>query len=304
MKNNKGVTVYHNKETKKNRAQINIKNNQNKFKCPICSGAMALKNECNLVCKKNHSFDLSRKGYLNLLASGSNAKYEKGLFEARKQVCSFGFFDPLIMHLGERIFGYSRGNSAKNGISVLDAGCGEGSHLRNLAELLEPEQDVTSTLFGVDIAKEGIKLATTGDTDIVWAVADLAKLPFQQDSFDVILNILSPANYHEFERILVDDGILIKVIPGKSYLRELRRLMFEESDYSSDRVADYFSNKFELISSQSIEYNIQLDEDILPQLLKMTPLTWSLKPEMHKEIQLAEIPSITVDLTILTGVKR
>ncbi|MDF3000917.1 MAG: hypothetical protein K0Q48_1036 [Bacillota bacterium] len=296
--------MYHNKETKKNRAQTNIRNHQKKFKCPICSGAMSLKNESNLVCNKNHSFDLSRKGYLNLLASGSNAKYEKELFEARKQVCSFGFFDPLIQDLGERISGYSKGNLAKNGISVLDAGCGEGSHLRSLAELLEHEQCVNSTLFGVDIAKEGIKLATTGDTDIVWAVADLAKLPFQQDSFDVILNILSPANYHEFERILADDGILIKVIPGKSYLSELRSLMFEEKDYSSDRVADYFSNKFELISSQSIEYKIQLEEDILPRLLKMTPLTWSLEPEMHKEISLIELPSITVDLTILTGAKR
>jgi 23S rRNA (guanine745-N1)-methyltransferase len=302
MKNNKGVTVYQTKETKKNKAQANISRNQHQFKCPLCSGSMLLKNDFNLVCSKNHSFDLSRKGYLNLLASGSSAKYAKELFEARQQVCSFGFFDPLIQTLGEIISNYSAENLAERDLTVLDAGCGEGSHLRGLAEILG--HDSNFSLFGVDIAKEGIKLATSGDADIIWAVADLAKLPFQQASFDVILNILSPANYHEFERILVDEGILIKVIPGKSYLGELRRLMFEGNDYSSDRVADYFSNKFELISSRTMEYHVELNEAILPQLLKMTPLTWGLVPEKKTEINLVNLPYVTVDFTILTGVKK
>ena len=162
---------------------------------------------------------------------------------------------------------------------------------------------INSILFGVDIAKEGIKLATSEDKDIIWAVADLAKLPFQQASFDVILNILSPANYHEFERVLADDGLLIKVIPGKSYLGELRRLLFDKNEYSSDRVADYFSNKLDLISSENLSYQVQLNEMILPQLLKMTPLTWNMEPDMQKEIKLADIPFVTVDLTILTGMK-
>lgn len=302
MKNNKGVTVYQTKETKKNKAQANISRNQHQFKCPLCSGSMLLKNDFNLVCSKNHSFDISRKGYLNLLASGSSAKYAKELFEARQQVCSFGFFDPLIQTLGEIISDHNRENSTGRDFALLDAGCGEGSHLRGLAEILG--HDSNFSLFGVDIAKEGIKLATSGDADIIWAVADLAKLPFQQASFDVILNILSPANYHEFGRILMGDGILVKVIPGKSYLGELRRLMFEGNDYSSHRVADYFSNKFELISSKTIAYHMELNEAILPQLLKMTPLTWGLEPEKKPDINLTNLPYVTVDFTILTGVKK
>ena len=298
----KGATVDRNKETKKNRALKNIRKNQHQFKCPICNGSMLLKDDLNLTCSKNHSFDLSRKGYLNLLASGNHAKYARELFEARQQVCSYGFFDPLIQTLGEMILNHSRENIPNRAVSVLDAGCGEGSHLRGLEGILD--QTIDLSLFGVDIAKEGIKLATSCDSDIIWAVADLAKLPFQQASFDVVLNILSPANYHEFERILVDDGILIKVIPGKSYLGELRSLMFEGKDYSNDRVADYFSNKFELISSQEIEYRIELNDIILPRLLKMTPLTWGMEAEKQTEINLTNLPFVTADFTILIGVKK
>ena len=37
---------------------------------------------------------------------------------------------------------------------------------------------------------------------ILYGVADLARLPFQNRTIDVVLNILSPANYGEFYRIL------------------------------------------------------------------------------------------------------
>lgn len=56
----------------------------------------------------------------------------------------------------------------------------------------------------------------------MWFVADLANLPIADQSVAVIMNILSPANYQEFKRVLVDDGLIIKVVPRSDYLAELR----------------------------------------------------------------------------------
>nr|WP_261383929.1 hypothetical protein [Bacillus licheniformis] len=37
---------------------------------------------------------------------------------------------------------------------------------------------------------------------------------------------MSPSNYAEFERLLSDDGIVLKVIPRSGHLKELRRFLY------------------------------------------------------------------------------
>ncbi len=49
-----------------------------------------------LVCLANHSFDLSKNGYVNLAPQAHVTKYDKSLFEARKTVMNSGFFDPVL----------------------------------------------------------------------------------------------------------------------------------------------------------------------------------------------------------------
>src|SRR5699024_6469323 len=105
-----------------------------------------------------------------------------------------------------------------------------------------------------------------------------AQSPFSNQSFQVILNILSPSNYNEFNRILTDDGIVIKVIPGPSYLKELRDMLFSERDhtmYSNTKTKTLFKEQFHLIDQVNINDIKTLDEVGLSELVQMTPLTWS-----------------------------
>jgi len=39
---------------------------------------------------------------------------------------------------------------------------------------------------------------------------------------DARTDVLTPANYDEFRRVLSPDGMLVKVYPGQDYLREIR----------------------------------------------------------------------------------
>lgn len=55
-----------------------------------------------------------------------------------------------------------------------------------------------------------------------WFVTDLSKIPLKDGSMDCILDIFSPAHYKEFQRLLSPNGYVVKVIPTKNHLREIR----------------------------------------------------------------------------------
>lgn len=288
---------------KKDRARELIKKNQRLFKCPICNSPMLISDLNSLACDSKHCFDLSKKGYLNLLTSNNNPVYSKELFEARHEVCRAGFYDPLINELSNIISQYQN-LICKEKITTLDAGCGEGSHIYDIFK--KSKGNLSNIFVGVDISKDSINIAASNNADIIWSVADLARLPFDNRSFDVVLNILSPANYGEFNRILSDKGILIKVVPGAQYLKELRTAIYnkEAISYSNNKVVDYFSQRLDIVDIKNINYKFAVDEELLSHFIKMTPLTWGKSTESLNCIFQKNISSITVDLAIIIGIKK
>jgi 23S rRNA (guanine745-N1)-methyltransferase len=293
-----------NNTKKKDRIRELIQKNESIFKCPVCNNAMFVNSLGNLACTSGHNFDLSRKGYLNLLTSSNAPVYSKELFEARHRVCEAGFYTPLIDEAVKAIDELRESLNYEE-ISILDAGCGEGSHIFSIFQRLEDSQ--TNTYVGVDISKDSINIASRNNADIIWCVADLARLPFQNKSFDVVLNILSPANYNEFERVLKDDGVVIKVVPGSNYLKELRETIYGDedvSDYSNSKVIGYFKEKLNVKGIRSINYEFDVSKELLPFFIIMTPLTWGKSNDKLDDIYKKDISLITLDLTMIIGTKK
>lgn len=280
-----------------------IKKKQHIFKCPVCGGSMSIDEPGRLICKSRHSFDLSRKGYLNLLTGVNTQVYSKELFEARHRICSAGFYDPLIDELAGVIAKYQEAYSS-NGLNILDAGCGEGSHIYSVYRKFEEKQN--NTFIGIDISKDSINIAARNDAGLIWCVADLAKLPFKNNSLDIVLNILSPANYAEFDRVLKQKGIVIKVAPSSQYLKELREAIYmEEADnYSNEKVIGHFGEKLDIIDTRNISYSFDIDKQLLSDFIKMTPLTWGKSSESIAFVFEKNITSITADFSIMIGRKK
>ncbi|MDQ0857851.1 cyclopropane fatty-acyl-phospholipid synthase-like methyltransferase [Bacillus sp. V2I10] len=189
-----------------------LSNFESIFKCPICDSPMNVFELKSLICSNNHTFDFAKHGYINLTTHPVRTKYSKDLFEARRKlIAEDGFFEPLSKAIAEIInkhVGIKKGT-----ISLIDMGCGEGSHLSNICDIVSSDYQKTVTGVGIDISKEGILVASKNYTNKIWAVADLANTPFNDKQFDVMLNILSPSNYTEFNRLLKADGLLVKVVP-------------------------------------------------------------------------------------------
>ncbi|HYE81121.1 MAG TPA: methyltransferase domain-containing protein [Clostridia bacterium] len=287
-------------------SRIDIKESIDIFLCPICGKKMKAYGSGRITCKNKHSFDLSRNGYVNLLLSPAKLDYDKNMLKSRSLICRSNFFRPMIDQLSTLILKEKQKENTDM-LKILDAGCGEGSHLAQITASISSNSSIKAKSFGIDISKDGIQLASRDYPEIVWCVADLARLPFTGKRFDVILSILSPSNYKEFNRVISHDGILVKVIPGNSYLKELRILFYDRTDketYSNDRVIEHFKSNFNIFNIQQLQYNMPIDKGNLVHLVKMTPLSWRAPSEKIENILSSGIDNITVDLSIIAGSKK
>ena len=254
---------------------------------------------------EGHNFNIARKGYINFLLKAVKTDYDKDMFHSRSIIHGSGFFDPLLDTLSNSIINGIHKKDLSE-VNILDAGCGHGSHIGQIINKIYEKLDRDISGFGVDISKEGILFASKQYFDILWCVADLTNLPFASKSFSVILNILSPANYDEFHRVLKDDGMLIKVVPGKDYLKELRNIFYEgteKQEYSNDEVVKLFSNKFKVIDTIELKYDHQIDRDNLIHLISMTPLSWKVTDDKINKVMDMNIDSISVEFLIIIGQK-
>ncbi|TFE02175.1 putative RNA methyltransferase [Jeotgalibacillus salarius] len=259
--------------------------------CPICRKKLT-EQSLSLTCSENHQFDFAKNGSLHLLTKNLKTKYTKDLFESRHYLMSEAeFFKPaineVITHLKEREAGI-----------ILDAGCGEGTHLAHITGELEGFTGV-----GIDLAKDGIQLAARHYDQPLWITADLARAPVEAGTVDYILNILSPANYQEFNRLLKNAGEVIKIVPGAGYLKELRNHYFGDH-YENDETVSAFYEQFDVFHKITVTVTQKLDRKAIEALVNMTPLSWSADPEKVTSFKAKQETEMTLDVEVLFGRKR
>lgn len=270
--------------------------------CPICGAGLSVREPSSLVCPEKHTFDLARTGYINLSYGRKRVeKYTKELFLARAAVYQKGLFAEVIRTL---VLEVARTQGKGGGqIRLLDMGCGEGSHLWNTAAQLEAfGLDVFGV--GIDIAKEGIQIAARNYPGMLWCVGDLAQAPFAPGQFHVLLNILSPANYREFARLLAPNGMVVKVVPGRNYLQEVRRGLYGESAGEAPQdseAAALFKMNFAKVRTVTVHYQVDVDRQDLPALVEMTPLSWQADPSATAAFIATGPHAVTIHVEILIG---
>ncbi|MCS0653219.1 putative RNA methyltransferase [Cytobacillus firmus] len=127
----------------------------NALRCPLCEGSLQVVQSKSLICPNRHTFDISHLGYVNMLSHSPKSRYNKALFEARKKII---MESDLFKLLHEKISAVNDTYSADSDTPafILDAGCGEGSHLE---KILGNSRNRTLTGIGLDLSKAGIAQA-------------------------------------------------------------------------------------------------------------------------------------------------
>ena len=262
------------------------------FACPICQENLTLV-ETSLKCYNHHSFDLAKFGYVNLAPQiKQSANYDKENFQNRQQILEAGFYQAILEGTSDLL---ATKLSAK---TVLDIGCGEGFYSRRLQET-HPDK----TFYAFDISKDSVQIAAKSEPNwaVNWFVGDLARLPINDTSMDILLDIFSPANYGEFRRVLSQNGILIKVVPTENHLKEIRQMVQEQltkKDYSNKDIKEHFQEHFSIQSSQIASLTKPITAEQRQALLSMTPLLFHVD---QSKIDWSQLTEITIEAEILVG---
>ena len=262
------------------------------FACPICQENLTLV-ETSFKCCNRHSFDLAKFGYINLEPQiKQSANYDKENFQNRQQILEAGFYQAILEAVSDLL------SNSKNAKTILDIGCGEGFYSRKLQE-----SHLDKTFYAFDISKDSVQIAAKSEPNwaVNWFVGDLARLPIKDASMDILLDIFSPANYGEFRRVLSKDGILIKVIPTKNHLKEIRQKVQDQltnKGYSNQDIKEHFQEHFTILSSQTASLTKTITAEQLQALLSMTPLLFHID---QSKIDWSQLTEITIEAEILVG---
>ncbi len=244
------------------------------YRCPLCKLPLSLSNN-TYRCDNNHCFDQAKEGYVNLLpvqhkhskSPGDN----KAMVDARRAFLDKGYYQPLIDEITKLYQAFSDKQA-----TILDAGCGEGFYTHQ-------HKTLTNAVYGVDIAKDAIKIAAKRYKTCDFSVATLSQLPFDDGFFGWVYSIYAPLLEEEFNRVITNKGYLLTVTPAENHLFELKSLIYREAkEHNTSKTP---IERMTLVKQQRLHYQMDFDNGgDITNLLAMTPFAFKATPELLSEL--------------------
>jgi 23S rRNA (guanine745-N1)-methyltransferase len=206
-----------------------------------------------LICPRAHSFDVARRGYVNLLQPQDRRSARPGdsaaAVAARRRFLSRGFEAEVTRALGDLL-------TLAPGDALLEVGCGDGHYVAAFTARFGCEG------HGVDLSVPALEAAAARHAGLHLVVANGDRsLPYVDASFAVVASITARRNPAEFRRVLRDDGRLLLVIPGPDDLVELREAVLGRGLLRDrvDQAVAAFASRFTLERHQRLRHVARLD---------------------------------------------
>ncbi len=245
------------------------------FVCPKCRGALTLERGV-ARCSLGHAYDRAKAGYFNFLLNSSGGTHgdNREMVEARRAFLDTGAYFPLAKKVSELARLYISGTRA------LDIGCGEGYYTDVIGREIS---NVGAKVSAFDISKDAVKYAARRNKSLELAVASAYKMPTADKSFDLAVNMFSPLAQDEVYRTLKPGGIFILAVPGEEHLFGLKQAAYKNP--YKNRLADTHLDGFELIRTERISYNLDLNSQAdIQALFMMTPYAYRTPADDKKRV--------------------
>lgn len=255
--------------------------------CPKCHLPL-MKDQRSYRCQNNHCYDIAKSQYINLLLnpdkSSNHPGDNKDSLLCRKSFLNQGYYDVILKEVIDNIQEYDHDH-------ILDLGCGEGYYTYHLKNAF-----MNSCVYGLDISKEGIQLATKYTKDICWIVGNSKNIPILDHSMDIITALFTVVNAQELERCLKKGGHIVHVTANPKHLIEFKELIYDEVKIKSD---EHIRLPFPTIKSYDFKKTVHLkNRDDTLNLLKMTPHFYHIKKEKRSLLNELDEFDVTIDIRI------
>ena len=248
-------------------------------------------------CANGHGFDIASQGHTNLLPVQNKRSRDPGdskeMVACRRRFLNAGYYQP-IAEAARRAMVADTVPTAT--IRCLDAGCGEGYYLRQLAAPGEEARQLA--LIGLDISKWAVLSAAKQERRIAWVVGSNANLPVLPRTLDRVLCMFGFPVYAEFSRVLKSGGQLVQVDAGSDHLRELREIIYPV--LKAERPGEMaVPPGFSLVLTESVRYSTEIKgQEAIADLLAMTPHLFRASSEGKARVAALQSLSVTVDVRL------
>ncbi|MCM1054418.1 MAG: methyltransferase domain-containing protein [Bacteroides sp.] len=234
------------------------------FICPIC-GNNLIRIERSLKCSENHCFDISSKGYVNLITRGGKKGHgdDRLMVRARRDFLSKGYYEHLKKTIIDELL-----DKVEADCTLLDSGCGEGYYTSGFYRAFKEKGG--GRMYGVDISKEALKLAAKACPEVSFAAASAYFLPFGRESLDIITSLFAPLAAEEFYRTLKSGGCFITAVPLENHLFGLKKAVYDKPYRNKPENTDL--KGFKLVKSIEVKKTITIKgTENIKNLFMMTP---------------------------------
>jgi len=269
--------------------------------CPL-DGAPLQGDGSTWRCAAGHSFDIATQGYTHLLPVQQKRSRDPGdskeMVAARRRFLNAGNYQAIAAVVSRAVLADLPGNQTA---SCLDAGCGEGYYLRQLAAATPDRQ--TLALLGLDISKWAVISAAKQSASNQagrpnWVVGSNANLPVLPGTLDRVLCMFGFPVYAEFARVLKPAGQLLQVDAGPDHLRELREIIYPT--LKPERPAEEQAPAgFTRLASESVCFTLELSgAEQIADLLAMTPHLYRASADGRAKAAALTALAVTVDVRL------
>lgn len=262
------------------------------YLCPICAHTLSREGR-TLRCEQNHSFDIARQGYVNLLPV--QHKHSRNPGDTRQQVLSrsrfleSGAYAPIVNAVRAAALSHEASGP------VLDVGCGEGYYAVRVADALN------APLTGLDISKEAVRCAAARYKGADWICGTAAHLPVADGSVGLLMSMFALTIPAEFRRVLKQDGVFIQVLAAQDHLLALKKIIYPEI-LLKDKDSVPQLPGFRLAESIPVSFEFTVQGELIRDLLSMTPHFWRISAEGAR--RLAETEELTDRASCVVNVYR
>ncbi len=248
-----------------------------RLSCPVCGGFLA-NSGATARCAAGHSFDYARSGYLNLTRTGGGRARladTAAMIEARAGFLAAGHYGRVAAAVAGAAVQAAAASTAPTALAEI--GAGTGYYLAACARALGQRGTQLDCAVGIDLSRPAAAHAARQHRDMQFVVADVEeRIPLRDGAADVVVSVFAPRPAAELGRVVRPGGELVVAFAGDRHLERLRQRLqlIGIHENKLDRLAERLQPWFEPVSTEALEYEIELTAADARRLALMGPNAW------------------------------